>query len=71
MPQNATFDSVLDEAEQLSLDEQETLVEVLRHRVAEHRRNQIVRDVQAAREEFLRGDCLPTTAADLLAELQS
>ncbi|MBC8113971.1 MAG: hypothetical protein H7062_06315 [Candidatus Saccharimonas sp.] len=70
MPQNTAFRSVLDEAEQLTLDEQETLLEILRHRLAEHRRKQIAEDVLAARAEFLRGECLPTTAAELMAELQ-
>ena len=71
MPQNATFRSVLDEAGQLTLDEQEALVEVLRHRTAEQRRQQVVEDVFAGREEFRRGECKPMTVAELMAELQS
>ena len=70
MSQNTTFRSVLDEAEQLTLDEQETLLEILRHRLAEHRRQQIAKDVLAGREEFLQGKCPTTTAVELMAELR-
>ena len=70
MSQAPTFGRVLDEADQLTLDEQETLVEILRHRVAEHRRRQIVEDVREAREEFQRGGCRSVTALELMAELQ-
>ncbi len=70
MPQVTPFGRVLDEADQLTLDEQETLVEILRHRVAESRRQQIVEDVRTAREEFQRGDCRPVTALELMNELQ-
>ncbi len=71
MPQTATFGSVLEEADQLTLDEQEALVEVLRHRTAEQRRQQIVEDAREGEEEFRRGECQPTTVADLMAELRS
>ena len=69
MSQTATFQSVLEDADQLTLDEQETLVEVLRHRTAEQRRQQIIEDVREAEEEFRRGECKPTTVADLMAEI--
>ena len=69
MSQTATFQSVLEVADQLTLDEQETLVEVLRHRTTEQRRQQIVDDVREGEEEFRRGECKPTTVADLMAEL--
>ena len=69
MSQTATFRSVLEDADQLTLDEQETLVQVLRHRTAEQRRQQIIEDVREAEEEFRRGECQPTTVADLMAEI--
>ncbi len=70
MSQTATFRSVLEDADQLTLDEQEALVDVLRHRTAEQRRQQIVEDVFEGEEEFRRGECQPTTVSDLMAELQ-
>ncbi|MCX7411611.1 MAG: hypothetical protein NTZ32_26345 [Planctomycetales bacterium] len=70
MSPTATFRSVLEDADQLTLDEQETLIEVLRHRTVEQRRRQIVEDIHEAEEQFRRGECKPTTVADLMAELR-
>ena len=70
MSQTATFRSVLEDADQLTLDEQEALVDVLRHRTAEQRRQQIIEDVHEAEEEFRRGECKPTTVAELMTELR-
>ena len=71
MSQTVTFGSVLEDADQLTLDEQEALVEVLRRRTAEQRRQKIVDDVLAGREEYRRGECKPMTVAELMADLQS
>ena len=69
MSHQASFQSVVDQADQLTLDEQESLVEILRHRLAEQHRKQIVNDVLVTREEFLRGECHPVTAVELIATL--
>ncbi len=65
-----TFSDVLDGADRLTTEEQETLVDILQHRLAEQRRNQIAADVQAARTEFQQGQCQSVTAGELMAELQ-
>ncbi len=69
MPQKVTFGSVFNDTEQLTLDDQEALIEVLRRRTAELRRQQIVDDVHDAEAEFSRGECKRTTVADLMAEI--
>ena len=69
MSQTVTFGSVLEDADQLTLDEQETLVEVLQRRTAEMRRQQVIDDVHDAEAEFRRGECKRTTVADLMAEI--
>jgi hypothetical protein len=51
----ADFSSVVAAANELSTDEQETLLEILGHRLAERRRAQLVRDVKEARAEFANG----------------
>jgi hypothetical protein len=51
------------------MEEQETLIEVLRRRMAELRRQQIVRDVRDAREAFAAGKCRPATAQEILKEI--
>ena len=47
-----TFDALLEEIETLPLERQETLAEILRHRLAEKRRKEIARNAREARELF-------------------
>jgi len=49
-----TFSDVVDAADDLTIDEQETLLEILRRRIAVHKRDALVRDVADARAEFRR-----------------
>ncbi len=64
-----TFDEVLDSADELPLDQKESLVSVLRHRVAEERRAQLVEAVKGARHQFRSGRCHPATAAQIMKKL--
>ena len=66
-----SFNEILEAADQLSLDEQTTLLEVLRNRIIEHRREALALDVQQARREFEAGQCLPMSPADLLKNILS
>ncbi|HEX3599477.1 MAG TPA: hypothetical protein VHU84_05005 [Lacipirellulaceae bacterium] len=50
-----TFAEIVDAADQLSADEQQTLVEILNRRLAERNRRQIVRDVADVGREFASG----------------
>ena len=63
------FAQVLDSADGLAIAEQESLVQVLQHRLAEHRRAQLVEAVQAARREFKAGRCRPATPAHIIKRL--
>jgi hypothetical protein len=63
-----SFSEILEAADQLSVDEQTTLIEVLRHRVTDRRREEIAREIQEARREFQAGQCEPKTSADLLKD---
>jgi hypothetical protein len=58
-----TYASMLDAADQLSLDEQEQLAATLRRRIAERRRAELVAAVREARAEFARGKCKPASPA--------
>jgi hypothetical protein len=71
MPQAMPFRDVLDAADQLSADEQETLVSILRRRLAEEGRKRVAAEIQEARQEFATGGCRPATAQELLDEIQS
>ena len=63
------FAQVLDSVEDLAFDEQESLVEVLQHRLAEHRRTELVAAVKLARREFKEGRCRPATPAQIVKRL--
>ena len=65
------FSDVLEGADRLTADEQEMLVDILRHRLAEQRRQQIATDIQSARSEFQQNQCRPVTPDELIAELSS
>jgi uncharacterized membrane protein len=65
------LDDVLDAAERLSDEEQETLVDVLRKRRAERRREEIAEDVREARREHRDGKTRPMTADELMNEILS
>lgn len=65
------FGEVLEAAERLSEDEQETLLEVLHKRLAERRRQEIAEEVLAARREHGRGEARPATVDELMDEILS
>jgi hypothetical protein len=60
---------VLEAAGNLSLEEQETLVEILHRRMIERRRGELVKDIQAAESEFLSGGCRPASPSELMKEV--
>ncbi len=62
---------VLEAADKLSMEEQETLIDVLRRRLAELRRQHIVRDVRESREAFAAGKCQPASPQEILKEILS
>ena len=64
-----TFADIVDAADRMSADEQLTLLEILRRRLAEREREQLVRDVADARAEFAGGGTRPMTAKQLMDEV--
>lgn len=65
------FSEVLEAIDQLSLDEQETIMGILQHRVAEQGRENIANEVESARDEWHQGKCKATTVDELMDELLS
>jgi hypothetical protein len=63
------FAQVLDSADGLAIEEQESLVEVLQHRLAERRRAALVEAVKSARREFKEGRCHPAMPAQILKRI--
>ena len=64
----ALFSEIVDAADQLSVDEQETLLEILRHRLAERNRKRIVSEVAEARAEFTAGRTRAVSVEEIMDE---
>jgi ribosome recycling factor len=63
------YAQVLDSADGLAIEEQESLVEVLQHRLTEHRRAELTEAVKSARREFKEGRIRPATSAQIVKRL--
>ncbi|KFD40942.1 hypothetical protein HX99_06590 [Peptococcaceae bacterium SCADC1_2_3] len=66
-----TFNEILESADKLSFDEQETLMEVLHRRLIEHRRAELAKEIQDAQQEYQEGRCQPATPSELMKEILS
>ena len=64
-----TFADIVEAADKLSVDEQETLLEILRRRIVERNRAQLVRDVEASRAEHASGQSEVATVTQIMDEL--
>jgi hypothetical protein len=71
MENTASFGEVLEAVGRLSPDEQQTLLDIVRHRIAEQRRKALVQDIREAREEFAEGRSHLATVEDLMKEICS
>ncbi|SPE52942.1 conserved hypothetical protein [Verrucomicrobia bacterium] len=64
-----TFAQVLESADQLPVDEQESLVTVLQLRVAETRRLELIEAVKEARDQFKQGGCRPANPREIMRRI--
>lgn len=71
MGDTTPFGEVLDAMGKLTPDKQESLLVIVRRRLAEQRRKQLAQDVREAREEFAQGRCASITPEDLMREILS
>ena len=65
------FDKVLEAAGNLTIDEQEALVEIVKRRVAQRRRVQLTREIRSARREFQSGRSRAVSPDELMREILS
>ncbi len=63
------FGEVLEVVDKLSLEEQETLIGVVRRRIIERRREELAKEIEDAQKEFQAGHCRPVTPDELVAEI--
>lgn len=64
-----TIDQAIDAAMQLSLEEREMLLGILRGRQIEARRNEIAQDAQESLVQFRAGGLMATSAERMIEEL--
>jgi len=64
----AGFSDVVDAADRLSTDEQEELLEIVRRRLAERRRGELMREVQDARAEVAAGQARVASVDEIMDE---
>ncbi|MGC2235869.1 MAG: hypothetical protein WA584_06890 [Pyrinomonadaceae bacterium] len=63
------FADVLETIEEFTVDEKETLVDILQHRLAENRRNQLLEDIESSEKEFEEGLCKPMSVDEFMKEV--
>lgn len=69
MGKGVTFDEVLDMIDSLPLEQRESLIEIVRNRLIEERRDRLAKSIKKARKEYERGDASRGTVDDLMDEL--
>jgi hypothetical protein len=64
------FSDVVDATDNLSVDEQQTLLEILQRRIAQQNRDILVREVAEARTEFSGGEGRTASVNDIMDEVR-
>ena len=70
-PQIMTFQKALDTIESLPEYQQESLIDIIRHRLIDHRRELLAKNIGEARAEYARGQVRKGTVDDLMKELSA
>jgi hypothetical protein len=66
---DVSFQEVLDIVESLPEYQQEDLIDIIRRRLIEQRRDRLADSIREAREEYARGEVKKGTVDDLMKEL--
>lgn len=66
-----TFAEVVETVEALSVEEKETLADILEHRLAEYRRSRIFDEIKQSEKEFEQGLCKPMSVEEFMKEVLS
>jgi len=67
--QTVTFQDALEVVESLPEQQQEDLIDIIRRRIIEHRRDLLAENIKKAKQEFARGEVKRGSIADLMKEL--
>ena len=64
-----TFQKALDVIESLPEYQQEDLIDIVRHRLTEHRRELLAENIKKARDEYAQGEIKKGSVDDLMKEI--
>ena len=67
--QIAVFQKAIDVVEELPEYQQEDLVEIIQHRLIDHRRGLLAENIRESRREYAMGEVKKGTVSDLMREL--
>jgi len=67
--QTVTFQEALDTIELLPEYQQADLIDIIRHRLIDHRREFLAKNIREAREEYAQGEVRKGTVDDLMRDL--
>ena len=71
MQKSVPFGQILEAADDLPIEDQETLIAILKNRLRERRRAELAKDIQEAGKEFEKGSCRPVAPDELMREILS
>ncbi len=63
------FADLVEMIDRLPLEQRESLVDVVRRRIADDERRRIAASIRSARQQHSRGRCKPTTPDELIREI--
>lgn len=64
-----TFDEALEIIESFTEEQKESIIEIVKRRLTEERRERLAQTVKEAREEYARGEVRRGTVDDLMLEI--
>ena len=67
----STFAEIVDSADALSNDEQQTLIDILQARLRERRREELLKGIQDAEAEFSEGKIQPASVDEIMKRIRS
>ena len=67
----STFAEIVDSADALSNDEQQTLIDILQARLRERRREELLKGIQEAEAEFSEGKIQPASVDEIMKRIRS
>lgn len=67
--QTITFQKALDVVESLPEYQQESLIDIIQHRLIDHRRELLAKNIREAKKEYDKGEVKKGTVDDLMREI--